>query len=373
MFWLLVHIAGMMFTLHVHPVVTRKNTTPPQYLFWLIGFVGLVIGTFSLVICLDLGIEGASLSVSNRPNLGDFKYYVLFVHDNAQTALWHWIPVFCYRFMVPRALGLRFTFTQSSIQSKDTGLHALGDLKTIDPSHVFDSVFGFVGILLLGGVLMGHQSTKDPSLFPVLLGLREKPFSFVFAPVWIVLSLLLTLAVFLTVVREKIVNGGEWSRRIKVLAVIGFFLSLTFTQVFWIVIPQWTGTQFIVAPLLALLPTWVLAVQWSEHHVLQWRPLLWVALWIASVAASSRYIEATFSMFLLLMMYRRITPDEPQLHLEISVVRAEEQRSGSRPAANAGNFEIMMSNPMPQSHHLTGHESSFASSVDVEIVQVVQE
>ena len=78
-------IAGMMFMLHVSPVVTRKAVSPPQYFFWFAGFVGLVLGTFSLVICLDLGIEGASLK--NHKNLGDFKYYVLFLHENARTSL----------------------------------------------------------------------------------------------------------------------------------------------------------------------------------------------------------------------------------------------------------------------------------------------
>ncbi len=316
--YLILHVIGMMFMLHVSPILSKQATTLKGYVLWGIGFFGLALGTSGLVLALTLGEEGRKLGLAYS-KLSTFKYVILWCHKHAKTALWHWVPVFCYRFIVDANLGLKLTFSQSTLLAKDRGVAALRDLHTLEPGHFFDSAFGVLAALLFGSLLMDSPYIEGrETVLPVAAGFRELPYSFLFAPTWLILSIVIAIGVVTTVIREKLINGGESSLRINIMETIGFFFTMCFTACFWIVIPQWKGSQFVTIPMLILLPIWVLVV--SASH-LNWRPILWSVLFVTAAGLALKWEMAALGLLVLLMLYRQVTPDLHQLHVEVEVVR----------------------------------------------------
>jgi hypothetical protein len=127
------------------------------------------------------------------------------------------------------------------------------------------------------------------------------------------------MGICFTVAREYLLNNNKFNFRIGLMIVSGIIFEVCFFGGHWIIIPQWNNSQYVVIPLIMVIPVWVMS---AHKDRTMWRPFLWsVWFWIAS-ACAIKYEVATYFVIAALFAYSHIWPGVQRLHIDLKVVRS---------------------------------------------------
>ena len=313
LFWMLISIAYFAFHWIMYPKLANKSLPLYMQPIIAIGMLALVLGCFSVLKVYLEGIDWAS--EENAATHNALEVLVMTLHRRLRTALWHWIPIFLFRFLTPKASKVQFTLKLSDDFDNST---------VVDPSNVVSWAFRFVAVLTVLGYLTEVESDLETKL-AVAAGFRAMPFRYVFVPVWVLITLILGLGAYLSCVRDSMLEANPSSIRILLLKVSSFCMVLSFALCVWIMIPQWNHGYYVVGALFVAIPCFVL----SENGFTP-KSIGWTVAWVIGAPLAFMFDWMCWVQIALLCVYNYIDTEEKHLMITTDVLSAEGTRAVSK-------------------------------------------
>ena len=147
---------------------------------------------------------------------------------------------------------------------------------------------------------------------PISAGFRVLPFTYLFAPSWLAITILTALGTWLSIKQRQLIGAfPPWRLRLMALAAVCWMVGMC--AAIWIIIPAFDKSGLSVIVAVIAIPAWVLAA-----NTLTWRPIVWVLLWAIAVPLSSLSVVPALVMLLLLVALPSLDPGTPGLVVNTS-------------------------------------------------------
>jgi hypothetical protein len=288
----------------------------------IIGWFGMVFHMGAMIVKV---IHGDGQLTMDEIDSGLQKVIVK-ISESAKTGMWGWIAIFYFRFLVPPQAGVALTFRLSTIA---------GDDGSIDPAYVLRVCFAFVGsIIMFGAIFHVDLENDDSTLWPLVGGMRSKPYAFFAAPAMYLVALALGFGLSLTLVQDRL-EKGQWSRPLVACAAT-MFASLF--SCLLIIVEQERFTRVFAVMFLLSNAAWVmlrncLSQVWRNALWSDWRiklvPFVYVVLLFAWMVAGVFHWALAIPVLILISLYTGVVPKSPALYvtvvkLELTVAKLEQ-------------------------------------------------
>lgn len=107
-----------------------------------------------------------------------------------------WLPILYHRLIVPKGLGVRFTFTTTQVNSECGRVRPEG--------FIMRSLAILSLIWCLGGVFHNKLFTDDSTWFQLSAAIRSKPYAYIAAPLWLLAVVINLWGTWLTCMQHKL-------------------------------------------------------------------------------------------------------------------------------------------------------------------------
>lgn len=144
------------------------------------------------------------------------------------------MPAAFFQYTMPRDVGVKLSFILSD-GNKDPAL--------VRPENIICASFRLFALLLAGTYFFTDADAKHGTTIKLASGFRTAPFSYLFVPVWLLMTTQVGCGIALTIIRQRL--KGEDNYRIYLTMLIGACWLLPMFLCQWIVIPQFESS-FIV-------------------------------------------------------------------------------------------------------------------------------
>lgn len=188
------------------------------------------------------------------------------------------------------------------------------------PARLIASTFRIlVAMLLLTYLLQDPEEHVDEkatsTLFIITRGFRELPYAFLFAAMWILITMMIAAAVYLTLVQHKLEHHETQTGMYKAKQVIGILWVVFMIGDLFIIIPDWTLSAVTAIPTILLIAAWIV-VAYTRPETNPYRPAIWAVIFcvlsfLSAVDDIGVYATVLLCVFLGFVQY--VDPDAPAL------------------------------------------------------------
>lgn len=187
-----------------------------------------------------------------------------------------------------------------------------------DPEYLIS----MVGRLLMG-LVFGAYVAADPVMFsglsssstflPLASGFRSKPYVYVFAPVWLLITYHVMMATILSIVRSRLNEKSKMY--INTQRVLSVVFTVCTACLLFITVPVFKQSSYVVIAVLILIPVFVATTQ-----PLGWRMALFIVVYLALCIASPFSVIGNILLVLWLSFYNMIVPAQPAVYYTMSIL-----------------------------------------------------
>lgn len=275
-------------------------------------------------------------------NYSVIQSIIVDVSSSLKSSLWYWIPLLCYGYSLPSEMGVRLTFAiKDDTVSNDTP-------SLLRPESIFSAVFQILACLLLGTYYYQDptSSTDSGGFSPAIAsGFTKTPYSYGFAPIWLLTTGLIGVAVWLTVLQHKLLGhrtdgtwGEEEEKFSKRAAVVGCLWFISHYACIWVAIPQFDGYGYVMLPMMVFQVLWIIVgYEEGSHekphgHQYQYGYAIYL---IACMIFSSFHATGSVLLIIGLLMYELAVPALPGLVVHIDLLSDGETDMQAAPKVEA--------------------------------------
>ena len=190
---------------------------------------------------------------------------VSWVAYQSKAALWSafclWVPGHSI-FVFPKSVGIEVTLSLAAApvgtvvkkRNGPNGLHL-----SLHPTVILSCCVQMLTVLILLTMCFEKvDSSSSATVSAVATGLRVRPWSFVFAPAWLVITMSTCCAIYVSIVRLKLMHGQVSNLRRYAATVVGVVLVIVMFLGLWAVVPQVTSTKWIGSSISILFPIFII-------------------------------------------------------------------------------------------------------------------
>jgi len=250
------------------------------FLFWrerkkrIIWNIALTIGWIGL--CCHLSMTLISVLRGNAKyhpeELKSATQRFLLKATNKMSAhMWGWFVLLYWRFVVPSDIGVKITLRLH----RNAG--GRGDAGPLLPRRVMATSFQLFALLgALGAIFHERWETDDSVDLPIVSALRSKPFAYIAAPLWFLMSINFGVGIYLTCVQKRLENQIYE----KFLITCGAMLYLSSVLCNLIILEQERFTWVFMICFGASFCAWVLALNRENLLHRSWKERLVPATYV---------------------------------------------------------------------------------------------
>eukprot|EP00946_MAST-07B_sp_MAST-7B-sp1_P003337 g3337.t1 len=270
-----------------------------------------------------------------NPNAPFVQVVVGWLQEVFKPHLWFFVAMTAAPlFAVPAGLGLEFNVSLVSHSEKGRARTMKGMTGQVRPLHMLSRAFQVLMALVVFTFLFTPADFHDENVTPLASGFRVRPWTFLFLPVWLLLTLGVICAASFSIARLTLMDNVA-RLRVMVSSALAVLMVCLFLFGAWIVIPQLPNTRWIGSALPIVLALFVGSVHLELENVVvdsqgsmsRWRRGAQAAFWLACLVTgicSSFSIVASVLFVCLLAVYgdllEYLSPELPALGLDVRVV-----------------------------------------------------
>lgn len=284
--------------------------------FWYAAFA---IGNFSMVIMaigMVIAIRYQGMSWTQSPQTIIQKFIAFLFND---LKINYVVLAFTnmLRLHLPMNYGVKVTvYTEDS--KRDAKHGELGRGETY-----ISLIFWFFVTLLVYTYTFSDIDfgAADASLFPIADAFGEKPFNCFFAPVWLIVTVLVLWSVVLSILHGR---AAGWSAdRLMWLRLVGLALVASCLMCEMVVVPFWKLNSAVIICFFSLLLVWICLLQYEHKRRLLVFGSLYLTFSLLTMFQRSYGLVWCSCFFVLLLLYKRIFPSTIRGSLYMTVEMIE--------------------------------------------------
>lgn len=183
--------------------------------------------------------------------------------------------------------------------------------KHIYPANIISGAFKVLCcLMILTYSFKQTDANGTKSILPLASGFKEKPFRYIFAPSWVVLTGIVGFGTYLISIRETL-SHRKSPIRVTIMQIIAVLYVLMMLLGVWVIIPNTKIGEYMVVTAYIIFPIWVGLLYGELHQTKNERIRLglFFMLYIAFAATSPLHPVLNTLLLILMALFDRIVPE----------------------------------------------------------------
>ena len=293
-----------------------KHWASKKFIQWLICFLlffSYVVFTLQLMVMVFA--HDGNDRFHSRKNPLSFIHSIVYACFKLKVEYWFYITSIANQLYMPKDVGLHFEFKLEKDYEMKKGVSTVENGKWIT-KHIYPANIISGGFKLLCCLMVFTYSFKQidingkSSILPLASGFKEKPFRYIFAPSWVLLSGIIGAGTYLLSVRESLSHRNS-PRRVKAMKILAFLCVLFLLLGVWSIIPNTKIGGYMVVIAMILFPCWV-GLAYGELHQIQEervRLCIFFILYLIFAITSPLHPIMNTLLLVLLAVFDQIVPE----------------------------------------------------------------